>query len=148
MKLQELRTMIREVIAEEIANESNNKKKIAIAEIKRIIAENELTEDEIDEALFSSLFGGTPEQKAAKLEDELKTKAPETYKTWVDAITKLGWKEKKLYNLLADSIEKYAKGYKYPSDGVYSVRNNKIFFNTKSGGGTGLSFQPGGTGGN
>jgi hypothetical protein len=51
MKINELRSIIREVIAEEIANESVNKKKIAIAEIKRIISESELTEEDIEEAL-------------------------------------------------------------------------------------------------
>lgn len=49
MKLQELRTIIREVIAEEIANESYNKKATAINEIKRIIAENEIEETELEE---------------------------------------------------------------------------------------------------
>lgn len=51
MKLQELRTIIREVIAEEIANEAVNKKKIAIAEINRIIAENEIEEEDLEEIL-------------------------------------------------------------------------------------------------
>ncbi len=58
MKLQELRQIIREVISEELANDSYNKKAKAINEIKRIIAENELTEEEIEEALPSFLQKG------------------------------------------------------------------------------------------
>ena len=52
MKINELRSIIREVIAEEIANESVNKKQLAINEIKRIISENEIAEAELEE-----LFG-------------------------------------------------------------------------------------------
>lgn len=69
MKINELRSIIREVIVEEIANESVNKKKVAIAEIKRIIAENELSEDDIEEGVFGRLIGTewSKEKAAAEL---------------------------------------------------------------------------------
>ena len=56
MKINELRSIIREVIVEEMTNESVNKKKVAIPEIKRIIAENKLREHEVNEVfgLFKS----------------------------------------------------------------------------------------------
>lgn len=68
MKINELRSIIREVIVEEMTNESVNKKKVAIAEIKRIIAENKLSEDEVNEVfgLFKS------EERKKKEEAELK----------------------------------------------------------------------------
>lgn len=51
MKLTELKELVREVIAEELAIETTNNKKIAIAEIKRIIAENEIEEGDLEEIL-------------------------------------------------------------------------------------------------
>jgi hypothetical protein len=89
MKLNELRSIIREVIVEEIANESYNKKKLAINEIKRIIAENEIEEEEIEE-----IFGlgkkkpATDEELDAYLSRNSKLKAyvakmdPEKAKKW------------------------------------------------------------------
>jgi vacuolar-type H+-ATPase catalytic subunit A/Vma1 len=56
MKINELRSIIREVIAEEIANESANKKQLAINEIKRIISENELTAEDLNEIDFKKVF--------------------------------------------------------------------------------------------
>ena len=73
MKINELRSIIREVIREEIANESVNKKKVAIAEIKRIISENEIAETELEE-----IFGKENTEGKARLEkqyDELAPKA-------------------------------------------------------------------------
>jgi hypothetical protein len=69
MKINELRSIIREVIVEEIANESANKKKVAIAEIKRIIAENELSRADVEEGAFGRLIGTewSKEKAAAEL---------------------------------------------------------------------------------
>ena len=135
MKINELRSIVREVIAEEIANESINKKKIAIAEIKNIISENELSEVELEE-IFGMFKKSSPEEKLAKLEDELNKEAPETYKSWVAVIEKLGWKESGKIQMMIDSIEKYAKGYGYPKDGKYYTKGNTLLFNTKEGGST------------
>lgn len=71
MKINELRSIIREVIVEEIANESANKKKVAIAEIKRIIAENELSEADIEEG-----FRDTLKKAATKAGEFIGTKWP------------------------------------------------------------------------
>jgi len=65
MKLQELKALVREVIAEELANDGVNKKKVAIAEIKRIIAENEIEETELEE-IFG--FGKTEPATDAELD--------------------------------------------------------------------------------
>ena len=66
MKINELRSIVREVIAEEIANESVNKKKIAIDEIKNIISENELSEVELEE-----IFGFGKKKKEPATDEEL-----------------------------------------------------------------------------
>jgi hypothetical protein len=128
MKINELRSIIREIIVEEIVNESVNKKKVAIAEIKHIIAENELSEADVKEAFFG--FGKKPEEKLAELEAELKSENPETYKSWVDAIETLKWREKGQIQMMADSIKKYAQAYGYPKDGKYVVNGKVINFNT------------------
>ena len=128
MKINELRSIIREVIVEEMTNESVNKKKVAIAEIKRIIAENELSGTDIEEAFLG--FGKKPEEKLAELEAELKSKNSETYKSWVDAIKTLKWRENGKIQMMVDSIEKYAKAYKYPEDGEYVTNGKVINFNT------------------
>lgn len=58
MKIQELRTIIREVIAEELAiKESKNTKSSALNAIQKIIAENELDEADVEEAFLG--FGKT-----------------------------------------------------------------------------------------
>jgi hypothetical protein len=124
MKINELRSIIREVIVEEIANESANKKKVAIAEIKHIIAENELSEADVKEAFLG--FGKKPEEKLAELEAELESKNSETYKSWVDAITTLKWREKGQIQMMVDSIKKWAKAYGYPEDGKYVVNGNVL----------------------
>lgn len=123
MKINELRSIIREVIAEEIANESVNKKQLAINEIKRIISENEITEEDlVSEIDLSSFFKkSTPEEKLAKLEAELKEKAPETYNSWIETTNKLGLREKKKFEFMIDAIKTRAKAYKYPKDGRYYV---------------------------
>ena len=137
MKINELRSIIREVIAEEIANESVNKKQLAINEIKRIISENEITEEDlVSEIDLSSFFKkSTPEGKLAKLEAELKEKSPETYNSWVATIDKLGWKKDGKFEWMIESIEKYDKGWGYPKDGKYYTRNisgkEKLFFDTE-----------------
>jgi hypothetical protein len=82
MKINELRSIIREVIVEEIANESVNKKKVAIAEIKRIIAESELSEDDIEEGVFGRLIG--TEWSKEKAEKEYATR----YVKQVDMLAK------------------------------------------------------------
>jgi len=128
MKKSELKAIINECIHEVLAEEAVDKKKAALKQIKEIISENELEEAELEEIF--GLFKG-PEEKAASLEAELQKKAPETYNTGLDTVTKLGWKEKKNYDLLAKSIDAYAKGYNYPSDGKYYIKNNKLFFDTK-----------------
>jgi DNA-binding transcriptional MerR regulator len=140
MKINELRSIIREVIVEEIANESANKKKVAIAEIKHIIAENELSEADVEEAFFK--FRKKPEEKLAELEAELKSKNPETYKSWVDAITTLRWREKGQIQMMVDSIEKYAQSYGYPEDGKYVVNGNVISWDTSKKGGKGFNPNP------
>ena len=136
MKINELRSIIREVIAEEIANESVNKKQLAINEIKRIISENEIAEEDlVDEGILDLFKKSTPEEKLAKLEVELKEKAPETYNSWVATIDKLGWKKDGKFEWMIESIEKYAKGWGYPKDGKYYTRNisgkEKLFFDTE-----------------
>ncbi len=60
MKINELRSIIREVIAEEIANESVNKKQLAINEIKRIISENEIAEEDLVDEGILDLFKSKP----------------------------------------------------------------------------------------
>ena len=122
MKINELRSIIREVIAEEIANESVNKKQLAINEIKRIISENEIAkEDLVDEGILDLFKKSTPEEKLAKLEAELKEKAPETYDSWIKTTDKLGLREKKKFEFMIDAIETRAKAYKYPKDGKYYI---------------------------
>ncbi len=131
MKINELRSIIREVIVEEMTNESVNKKKVAIAEIKRIISENEIAEgDLVDEGILDLFKKSTPEEKLAELEAELKSKNSETYKSWVDAIKTLKWRENGKIQMMVDSIEKYAKAYKYPEDGKYVTNGKIINFNT------------------
>lgn len=88
MKLQELRTIIREVIAEEIANESYNKKATAINEIKRIIAENEIEETELEEIFGIGKKPATDAEldaylnKNKALKDSLAKMDPEKAKKW------------------------------------------------------------------
>jgi hypothetical protein len=89
MKINELRSIVREVIAEEIANESVNKKKIAIAEIKRIISENEIEEEEIEEIFgFGKKKPATDEEldaylnRAPKLKASLAKMDPSKAKKW------------------------------------------------------------------
>jgi len=116
MKINELRSIIREVIAEEIASESVNKKKIAIAEIKNIISENELSEVELEEifgmfkskpatdeqldaylnknkALKASLAKMEPE-KANKWKEFVKTKKADRIKN-DEAILNVRWNNEK-----------------------------------------------------
>jgi hypothetical protein len=95
MKINELRSIVREVIAEEIANESVNKKKIAIDEIKRIISENELTAEELDEAGvlrrgFERLMGGGPNiSKEFKLDGSYLKTSPSKNKDLTSVVKKL-----------------------------------------------------------
>jgi hypothetical protein len=112
MKINELRSIIREVIAEEIDNESVNKKQLAINEIKNLISESELTEVELEEifgvfkskpatdeeldaylnrnkALKSSLAKMDPE-KAAKWKEFVKTKKADRIKK-DEAILNVRW---------------------------------------------------------
>jgi hypothetical protein len=104
MKINELRSIIREVIVEEIANESVNKKKVAIAEIKRIISESELAEAELEEifGIFKSK-PATDEELNAYLNRNPKLKAglakmdPERVKKWKEFV-----KTKKANNIKND----------------------------------------------
>lgn len=88
MKLQELRQIIREVISEELANDSYNKKAKAINEIKRIIAENEIEEIELEEIFGIGKKPATDAEldaylaKNKALKSSLEKMDPEKAKKW------------------------------------------------------------------
>jgi len=82
MKRTELQSLINECIGEVLNEGKANKKKLAIKEIKRIIAENELSEADMEEGMFGRLIG--TEWDKAKAEKEYTTR----YVKQVDAIAK------------------------------------------------------------
>jgi hypothetical protein len=82
MKKSELQSLINECIGEVLNEGKVTKKKEAIKEIKRIIAENELSEEDIEEGFFGKLIG--TEWDKAKAEKEYATR----YVKQVDTIAK------------------------------------------------------------
>lgn len=134
MKLQELRTIIREVIAEEIANESYNKKAYAINEIKRIIAENELTEEEVEEGLkdiVKQTLGIASKEDKKKFDDEIaKLKA-----------------DGQISDKAIEFVTKKAKSYSYIGKLAKDATGNWNFTGKSAAPATGMAgLQPGSSG--
>lgn len=77
MRKSDLKALINECIHEVLAEETANTKAKAINEIKRIIAENELTEEELEEILG---LGKSAEEKYATDVERLTKQYMELYK--------------------------------------------------------------------
>jgi hypothetical protein len=136
MKKSELQSLINECIGEVLNEGKAAKKKLAIKEIKRIIAENELSKDEVEESILDiakqtlGISSSKDKEAASKSFDEVNAKA-KTDQTK----NKEKWMER-------------AKGYSYLGKFVIG-KNGELAFEGKSAapktiGGT----QPGGTGSN
>jgi len=136
MKRTELQSLINECIGEVLNEGKANKKKLAIKEIKRIIAENELSEADIEEGILDvakQTFGISSKkdkEAAEKSFDEVNAKAKTD-----QSKNKAKWLER-------------AKGYSYLGNFVIG-KNGELAWEGKSAapktmGGT----QPGGTGSN
>jgi hypothetical protein len=136
MKKSELQSLINECIGEVLNEGKVAKKKLAIKEIKRIIAENELSKDEVEESILDiakqtlGISSSKDKEAASKSFDEVNAKA-KTDQTK----NKEKWMER-------------AKGYSYLGKFVIG-KNGELAFEGKSAapktiGGT----QPGGTGSN
>jgi len=136
MKKSELQSLINECIGEVLNEGKAAKKKLAIKEIKRIIAENELSKDEVEEGILDiakqtlGISSSKDKEAASKSFDEVNAKA-KTDQTK----NKEKWMER-------------AKGYSYLGKFVIG-KNGELAFEGKSAapktiGGT----QPGGTGSN
>jgi hypothetical protein len=136
MKRTELQSLINECIGEVLNEGKANKKKLAIKEIKRIIAENELSKEEVEEGILDiakQTFGISSKkdmEAASKSFDEVNAKAKTD-----QSKNKAKWLER-------------AKGYSYLGNFVIG-KNGELAWEGKSAapktmGGT----QPGGTGSN
>jgi hypothetical protein len=137
MKKTELQSLINECIGEVLNEGKANKKKLAIKEIKRIIAENELSEADMEEGKMGDIFKQTlgisskkDMEAASKSFDEVNAKAKTD-----QSKNKAKWLER-------------AKGYSYLGNFVIG-KNGELAWEGKSAapktiGGT----QPGGTGSN
>ena len=136
MKKSELQSLINECIGEVLNEGKAAKKKLAIKEIKRIIAENELSKDEVEEGILDvakqtlGISSSKDKEAASKSFDEANAKAKTD-----QSKNKAKWMER-------------AKGYSYLGKFIIN-RNGELAFEGKDAapktiGGT----QPGGTGGN
>jgi hypothetical protein len=136
MKKSELQSLINECIGEVLNEGKAAKKKLAIKEIKRIIAENELSKADIEEGILDvakqtlGISSKKDKEAAEKSFDEVNAKAKTD-----QSKNKAKWMER-------------AKGYSYLGKFVIG-KNGELAFDGKSAapktiGGT----QPGGTGGN
>lgn len=81
MKQTELKNLINECIREVLVEEKQTKKKAAIKAIKKIVTENQLTEEEVEEGVFGAVkqalgfSSGKDKEAAEKSFDEVNPKA-------------------------------------------------------------------------
>ena len=118
MKLNDLRTLIREEIQNELAEAKKKKKDEAKKKIMEIIAEAELTEEDLEEGLFDKLKtqyeeGSVIGDDAVKADAEVKIKAFMDEKgSKLDANTKKTYTDK-LMGMISGIVAK-AKEFKTP----------------------------------
>ena len=118
MKLNDLRTLIREEIQNELAEAKKKKKDEAKKKIMEIIAEAELTEEDLEEGLFDKLKtqyeeGSVIGDDAVKADAEVKIKAFMDEKgSKLDANTKKTYTDK-LMGMVSGIVAK-AKEFKTP----------------------------------
>ena len=118
MKLNDLRTLIREEIQNELAEAKKKKKDEAKKKIMEIIAEAELTEEDLEEGLFGKLKtqyeeGSVIGDDAVKADAEAKIKAFMDEKgSKLDANTKKTYTDK-LMGMISGIVAK-AKEFKTP----------------------------------
>ena len=120
MKRTELQSLINECIGEVLNEGKANKKKLAIKEIKRIIAENELSEADMEEGKMGDIFKQTlgisskkDKEAVEKSFDEVNAKAKTD-----QSKNKAKWLER-------------AKGYSYMGKFVIG-KNGELAFEGKS----------------
>ena len=140
MKKSELKAIINECIHEVLAEEAVDKKKAALKQIKEIIAENDLTEEDLlNEGVFSKI-GDIARQTfgIAKAEDK---------KSFEDAIAKLK-AAGKIDDANIKAVTDNAKSYAYKGQLEFIPKLKKWAFNGKSAApATGMGgLQPGGAG--
>ena len=118
MKIKDLRTLIREEIQNELAEAKKKKKDEAKKKIMEIIAEAELTEEDLEEGLFDKLKtqyeeGSVIGDDAVKADAEVKIKAFMDEKgSKLDANTKKTYTDK-LMGMVSGIVAK-AKEFKTP----------------------------------
>lgn len=121
MKKSELQSLINECIGEVLNEGKVKKKKLAIQEIKRIIAENEIGSDDLDEAFDLFKSKATKEKEAAEKEAASKADKDRLTKQFNDLKFKLTDQKSTIEDALA-----LAARYKDDFKGDFVVRGRVL----------------------